>query len=207
MDFSKGVGSISPVAQLAATGIQAIGAYDTGEAQRNMYNYQAGVALADATVKRQDAIYAMQSGEVQAQQAGMRGREVVGNTKAGFAAGNISLASGSPSRVISSDTAITQTNEGIIRADAAKRAYGFNVAAAGDVSTASADIAAGNNAMSAARLNVASTILRGVGSVSSKWIQASQSFGSGSGSSGGDTTDSVNPDSVLGRGVYADSIF
>lgn len=161
-------------AGLIGTGIKAFGDYYTGKSQSNMYNYQAGIALANASVAKQDAQYALQSGEVQAQQYGMRTRAQVGATKVGYAAGNISAASGSAKNVIASETAIGQQNQGIVRADAAKRAYGFNVAAAGDVATAGADEVGAATSREASGINMASTILGGVSSVSSKWSQGQQ---------------------------------
>ena len=59
-----------------------------------------------------------------------------GRIKAGIAAGNIDVGSGSAAKVQSAQTAITQENEGVIRADSAKRAYGFNVKGAMDTAQA-----------------------------------------------------------------------
>lgn len=161
-------------ATAAGGGAAAFGNYFSGKAQGNMYNYQAGVAQANAQVAKQDAIYATQSGEVQAQQSGMRTRSIVGATKVGYGAGNIDSSTGSAKNVIASTTEVGQQNQGIIRADAAKRAYGFNVAAAGDIATAGADEVAVGTSHEAAGINIASTILGTVGSVSSKWSQGQQ---------------------------------
>jgi hypothetical protein len=88
--------------------------------------------------------------------------------------------------VLSSETAITQQNEAITRANAAKRAYGFNVAAAEDTAQAGAYKVAASTSEEAGELGAVSSIIGGAGSVSSKWLQASQSgaFGGGGGSSG-----------------------
>lgn len=171
----------------------AVGAYSAvlgGRSQQSMYNYQAGVAQVNAAVAKQDANYATVAGGVSAEESGMRSRFQVGQTKATYGAGNISTTSGSPSKVVSSEINIGQENEGIISANAAKQAYGFNVKAAGDTATAGADILASKTSGESETLNVASSIIGAVSSVSSKWTQAGQAFGSGSGSGGGGNADS-----------------
>lgn len=166
-------------AGIVGTGVKAFGDYFSGQAQSNQFQYQAGVARANAILAKQDAIYATRVGEVEAQQQGMRGRAIVGRTTVGYGAGNISTATGSPSRVLSSETAITQANEGTVRANAAKRAYGFNVAAAEDTASAGAlDIAAGT-AKEASYMTMASTLIGGAGNVADKWLQAGQYFPGG----------------------------
>ena len=186
-------------AAAAGGGVSALGSLFSGQAQSNMYNYQAGVALANAKVAKQDAQYALDSGEVEAQQAGMRGRFQQGATKVGIASGNIDTSTGSGSQVLKSETEVTQENEGVIRADAAKRAYGFEVGAAEDVAQSSADIAAGKTSVTAGDIGAVSTILSTAGNVSSKWLQASQAFG---------TPDAnVNPDSAAGQVAYSSSIY
>lgn len=167
-------------ASLAGTAITAFGQYYSGKAQSNMYNYQSGVAQANATLAKQDANYTIASGEVSAQQSGMRTRGQVGATRVGYGAGNIDSTTGSAKNVIASETEIGQQNQGIIRADAAKRAYGFNVSAAEDVAQAGAYQVAARTSREAADINIASTIIGGAGSVSSKWSQAGQQ-GIGSG--------------------------
>ena len=152
----------------------AIGSLFQGQAQANMYNYQAGVAQVNAQIAKQDATYATQGGEVEAQQSGMRTRAEVGATRAGFGAGNLAISSGSPSKVIASETEIGQQNEALIRANAAKRAYGFEVGAAGDIAQAGAYRAAAKTSLAAGDIGAVSSIIGGAGQVSSKWLQAQQ---------------------------------
>lgn len=182
------IAGVGTGAQVAGTAVSVAGDIFSGNAQQNMYNYQMGVAEANAQIHQQDAIYATQTGEVSAQQAGMRGRAETGAIKTGMAAGNISLSGGSAKNVIGSQTEVTQANEGIIRSDAAKRAYGFEVQAAEDTAQAGMYSAAAKTARTSEYFNVASTILGGAGNVASKWLQASQSFPSG-GSGGNQDSD------------------
>src|ERR1700726_3196065 len=92
----------------AGAGVSAFGSLFQGDAQSNMYKYQAGVARVNAAVATQDANYAREAGEVEAPNAGMRTRAEVGSTRAGMAAGNVAINSGSGARVVSSEIAIGQ---------------------------------------------------------------------------------------------------
>lgn len=189
-----GIGSAA-----AGGGISAIGNLFSGQAQSNMFKYQAGVAQANATVAKQDAQYAVASGEVEAQQSGMKTRFQEGATRVGIASGNIDVGSGSAGKVISSETAIGQENAGIIRANAAKRAYGFNVGAAEDVAQAGAYKVGAETSLISGDIGAVSSILGAAGSVSSKWLQAGQSFGTGTGSSSGSSGVS-DPNSAIYSG-------
>ncbi len=157
----------------AVTG--AIGSEAKGQSEAQMYNYQAGVAKVNAQIAKQDANYTLESGEVQGQEAGMRERQVIGATRAGFGASNV--AGGSKNAVVRSEIEVGQQTQGIIAANAAKRAYGFEVGAAGDIATAGADQFAASNAKTAGGIGAVSSILGGVSSVSSKWLQMGPAFG------------------------------
>src|ERR1700733_14609588 len=99
----------------------AFGSLFKGGAESNMYSYQAGVARVNAAVAKQDATYAREAGEVEATNAGMRTRAEVGATRAGMAAGNVDINSGSGAGGVASETAIGQENPAPIRAHADKR--------------------------------------------------------------------------------------
>ena len=172
--------AIGGASTVASGIIGAVGAQSQGRAQANMYQYQAGVARVNATVAKQDSDYAREAGEVEATNAGMRTRAEVGATRAGMAAGNVDINSGSGKRVVASETAIGQENEATIRANAAKRAYGFDVKAAGDTATAGAMDVAATTSREAGDINAISTIIGTAGSVASKWSQYGQAFGPGS---------------------------
>ena len=155
----------------------AAGSEYSGKAAAGMYNYQAGVADVNATLAKQDAVYAQSAGEVEAQQSGMKTRTQVGQTRADFAAGNINAGTGTAGKVIASETEIGQFEQAQIRQDAAYRAYGFNVRGAEDVAQAGAYKTAAATSLTSGNIGAVSSILGGVGSVSSKWTQAGQSFG------------------------------
>jgi hypothetical protein len=162
----------------AVTGV--IGNLFQGQAQSNMYKYQAGVARVNAAVAKQDSNYAREAGDVEATNSGLRTKAEVGSTRAGMAAGNVDINTGSGSRVVASETAIGQENQATIRANAAKRAYGFDVKAAGDTATAGAMDVAATTSKEAGDISAISTVIGSAGNVASKWLQAGQVFPGGS---------------------------
>lgn len=172
-------------ASLGSGILGAVGAEKSASAQAGMYNYQAGVAQQNATLAKQDSNYTIGEGIVQGQQAGEKTRAEIGLTRAGFGASNVSGAS--HDAVVSSEVEIGQENEGVIQANTMKRAYGFDVKAAQDTAQAEVYQASASTAKEAGDISALSSIIGSAGSVSSKWLQGSQSFGWG-GSGGGIST-------------------
>jgi hypothetical protein len=178
-------------ATAAGAGVGALGKLGQGQSEAQMYNYQAGVARVNAQIAKQDANYTVAAGGVQQEQAGMRERANIGATRAGFGASNV--AGGSKNAVVSSEIEVGQQNQGIVAANAAKRAYGFEVGAASDTATAGALDFSATNAKTAGDIGAVSSILGGVSSVSSKWLQMGPAFGKG-----------VDP-TQGGMGLYGDA--
>lgn len=146
----------------------------SGQAQANMYNYQAAVAQINQQIMQQNASWATQEGEVQAQQSGMKTRAQVATTQAQQGAGNLDVRSGSNARVQASELEIGEEDQALIRSNAAQRAYGFEVQGFQYAAQASSDKAAASNSQTAGTISAVSSLLGGAGSVSSKWLQGSQ---------------------------------
>ncbi len=147
------------------------GSMYSAEAQAAQATYQAGVARVNARIAQQDADYARAAGEVEAQQVGMRGRAQTGATRVGFGAGNIDTSSGSAARVLKSETELTQFDEATTRANAAKRAWGFETEQAGDVAQAGAYGVAADTSRTTGEIGAVSSLIGGASNVSSKWMQ------------------------------------
>ena len=159
---------------VAAGGItSAIGNVFQGQATSQSYQYQAQIAQINSQVAKQNAAYATEVGEVDAQQSGMQTRAQIGQTKAIQGSSGLDVNTGSGAAVRTSEAEIGVENQNIIRANAAKQAYGYEVNAAQFTNQASLDIASGANAVTAGKIGAFSSILGGVGSVASKWSQAS----------------------------------
>lgn len=174
---------------------QAYGQQYAGAAQSAMFKYQAAIADMNARLAKQDAQYALAAGDVSALESGLKTRAQIGETKAAFGAGNIAVGAGSAADVVKSEIKVGAFDQGIIRADAAKRAYGFDVQSAEDTAQAGAYRMGATTAIQGADIASLGSIIGGVGTVSSKWLQASQmgAFGGGGG---------YNPAMFASGGLY-----
>lgn len=150
-------------------GIGAYGAWQSGQANKAANDYKAAVARANAQIAQQNADYARAAGEVEAQQAGMKVRYQIGQTKAIQGASGLDVSSGSAAAVRTSEKEIGDENVAIIRNNAAKQAYGFEVQAMNFNAQGTLDTMAGAQAQEAGYIGAASSIVGGASSVSSKW--------------------------------------
>ena len=182
MAFAPAIAGVGMAASAAGGILGAAGSLFSGQAQSNMYNYQAGIAQMNAQVAQQNANYATEVGGIQAEDSGLKTRAEVGRTIAAQGAGNIDPNSGSAKLVRGSEIAIGQENQSVIRSDAAKRAYGFQVQGAEDTAQAGLYQMGASTAQTAGEIGAITSIIGGAGSVSSKWLQGSSSFGGGGGS-------------------------
>lgn len=175
--------AITTAATIAGGGVAAYGAASKGAADKAMFGYQAGVADLNKKIALQNADYTREAGGTVAYQSGLKTGQVVAQQKVAQSASGIDVNTGSAATVRADTTKLGQLDQETIRQNYAKKAYGFEVEAATKTAEAGADIVAGTQASKAASINVASSILGTVSSVSSKWMQANQA---GIGKSGGD---------------------
>ena len=174
---------VTMAATVAGGAVQAYGAAAKGSADQAMYNYQAGVAQLNEKIAKQNADYTREAGGTAAFQSGLRTGQIVGQQKVAQSASGIDVNTGSAAKVRADTLQLGQQDQATIRTNYAKKAYGYEVEAATKQAEAGADLVAGSEAKKASNINVASSILGTVASVSSKWMQAS-SAGAGGGSSG-----------------------
>lgn len=178
--FLGGIG----IAGAAGGGILgAIGNIFSGDSNAAMYQYKAGMALLDKQVQTQNANWAVQSGQVQSEEKGLQAGENIAQTKVVQSASGFDVNSGTDSSVRSTQTSVAQYDQNIIRWDAAKTAYGYEVKGAEDTAEASLDMQAASNAKTAGEIGAFGSILGAASSVAGKWLQGS-SLGIGSGSIG-----------------------
>lgn len=168
---------------LAAGAASAGGSILGGIAGQGQANYQAGVAKINANIAKQNADYSRAVGEQQAELSGMKTRAQIGSTKVAQAAHGIDINSGSAALVRGSEAEIGQFDQAVIRSNAAKRAYGYEVEAMNDTAQSKLYTAAGQGAMTQGVIGAAGSILGTAGSVAGKWLDASR-LGIGSSSSG-----------------------
>ncbi len=160
--------------------VGAVGAEQKGAADQAMYGYQSSVARMNAQIALQNAAYTQRAGGSAAYQSGLKTAATVGVQKANQGASGVDVNSGSPFGIRQTTTELGQLDQNLIRTNYAKKAYGFEVESATKTAEAGADVIAGQQASKAADIAALGSILGGVSSVSSKWLQASSSFGKNS---------------------------
>jgi hypothetical protein len=164
-----------------------------GRAEKNAYDYQAGVARMNAQIAEQNANYATQVGEIQAGAYGYKAAQTLGSIKAVQGSHGLDVRSGSMKQVQESQQLISATDMAAIRSNAAKNAFDYRQQAQGDVAQAEVDTMAGRNAQSAAGVKAASSFIGAASSVDSQWLAGQKSGLWGNGS------DPLNINNPLGR--------
>ena len=184
----KGIATAGMGATAGGGILSAFGALSSGVANSNMFGYQSAVAKLNQTIDNQNAEFAIQTGEQQATQAGLKAGQQAGQIKVAQASSGFDIRSGSNKQVQNSQIEIERTNSDIIRSNASKTAYNYQIQGAIAGSQASMYTAAGNNALMGGIVGAGSSILGSAASVSSEWLQGSRvgMWGaSGSGDGGG----------------------
>jgi hypothetical protein len=174
MSFNTDIGEIGIGSSILGGLTSAIGSIFSGMSQEKMYNYQAGVARLNAQIARQNATYALNVGEQQAQKYGLTAAQRQGQIKVSQAASGLDVNSGSAKEVQQSQKELTSLDLTQIRSDAAKTAYNYEVQGVQYGAQAGVDTMAGRNAMSAGLISAESSILGTAGSVASQWLRGSQ---------------------------------
>lgn len=154
--------------------LNAFGAAQSGKAKAQMYQYQAGIAKFNEAVALQNRDYASAQGEEEAVNTGLAGRFREGRVRADIAASGVDVNSGSAAAVQASQKEITQRDVATVRNKAARVALGYATEAEQDSMQSSLYSMSASNVRAAIPLNVASSLVSGASSVSSKWLQASQ---------------------------------
>ena len=172
MDFTNSTMGYMGIGQTILGGItSAFGAYEQGQSEKKMYDYQKGVAQLNAQIAEQNAEYATQVGELQAGAYGWKAAQTLGNIKATQASHGLDVRSGSPLQVQQSQQLVSATDMAAIRSNAAKTAYNYRNEAAGATAQASAMDAAGSNAASASIVKASTSIMGAASSVDQQWLQ------------------------------------
>jgi len=147
----------------------------SGFAGYSQARYLQGVAKANARVNAQNAQYERQVGEIRAQRVGMAGQQRESQIVATQGASNLSVASGSQKQVQESQRTATQMDEATERANALRRAYGYQV-------RETQDLAQAKMYGRTAAMTIPASIIGTVSGVSDRWLRASEMgvFGSSS---------------------------
>lgn len=163
---------VSIATTLMGGAVSAAGTSMSAGAQSQAFKYQAGVAQLNERISKQNADYSRSVGEVEAQQSGMKNRQQVGQIRVAQSASGLDINKGSAKLVSESQKDIGAQDQALIRSNAAKRAYGYEVEAAGETAKGHLATMSAANAETAGKIGVASSILGTATSVSSKWLDA-----------------------------------
>jgi hypothetical protein len=187
ISMSSIIGGTGLATSLVGGLIGAFGAEKTGQAQQQMFNYQAAVAQINSKIDLQNRDYAINQGEQQSAIYGMKEAQTFGQIRASQGASNIDVNSGSSAAVQSSERAVGAIDTTTIRSNAAKVAFDYQTKSTMDLNQSTLDTMAGINAKTAGDINATASILGTAGSVATKWMQGSTAglFGSGTISGGG----------------------
>jgi hypothetical protein len=167
--------AIASIATTIGGGIvSAVGASQQAKAQSQMYQYQAAQARINQDIAKQNADYQRVIGDNQAQRHGIAARQRAGAILAQQGASGLKVDGGSAVDIRDSQRAIDLTDQGTIRANAARRAYAYEVGGMEEGNKAAMADASSSNARTAGRYAVASSLLGTATSVSSKWLQGNQ---------------------------------
>lgn len=178
------MGAISVGSSLLGGALGGAGASFSAGASADSFNFKAGIAKLNADIDKQNASWAINSGGIKATNYGLKAGQEIADTKVVQAASGLDVNSGSKEAVRDTQQTVAAYDQGLIRADAAHTAHGYEVKAAADTAEASMDTAAASNAQKAGKLDVLKSIIGTASSVASKWTQGN-TIGMWSGSSGG----------------------
>lgn len=169
----------------------AIGAGQSASASASAYKYKAGLALMNQRINKQNAAWAREAGDINAEISGVKSRQEIGATKVRQAASGLDVNTGTAAQVREDQGAVAKFDQDMIRYDASKTAYGYEAKAASDEAEAHMMEAAAKNAGKAGTLGIVSSILGGATSVASKWMQGQQLGVWGSSGGGGSNYDEM----------------
>lgn len=166
--------SLSTAASVAGGVTTAAGAVAGGVASYNAYSYKAQVAQNNAAVAKQNATYAMAVGEIEAQNQGIKDRYQMGRILTSQAASGFDVNTGTPLAVRESQQGVNARNQMMIRSNASRKAYGYEVEATNFANEAQASEAAGTNALVAGGINALGSVVGTTATVSDKWLSYSK---------------------------------
>jgi hypothetical protein len=152
----------------------ASGAQQSAKAESEMYQYKAGIALANKRMEEQNANYAYKVGEQETARYGIKARQNIGSIRAAQSGSGLDINSGSAAQVRESAHDLAGMDMATIRQNAARQAYGYTVKAWEAEQEAGLLSRAASNAKQAGKINMFASLIGSASSVSSKWSQAKQ---------------------------------
>lgn len=157
------------VSSVAAAGVGAYGAIESGHASAASANYQSQVAANNAIIAQQNANLASAAGNAQASNQQIRTAAQVGAIKSAQAASGLDINSGSDLDVQSSAKMLGELDALTIRNNAARQAYGYQTQATSEQAQSGLQQAKAAGDITAGTIGGGGSILGGASSVANKW--------------------------------------
>ena len=154
---------------VAGTLMQQQGQQQEAEGERKSSIFNAQVAANNATIARQQATQAHDIGKVQTARQQLKARQLIGLQRASSAGQGVLVDAGSAGDIAGDTRAQSRIDAANIRANTARQALGFLVQGANFDAGGGLILAEGSNRASAINAQASATLLKGAGSVASKW--------------------------------------
>lgn len=172
--MAQAMGVIGLGSTIAGGMLQAQGAAQSADAKAQSYNYQAGVAEVNKQIAMQNADFARRQGEISAMQSGLKSGQQFGAIRAAQGASGLAINSGSNAEVQKSQRMIGKMDSDMIRSNAAKTAYDYQVQGDNFGHQAVLNRMGASNAEAEGRINVAGSYIGMASSVANRWTQGNQ---------------------------------
>ncbi len=157
-----------------AAGVSAYGMMQQGAAAKSAADYQSQVAANNAIIGNQNARYAIQAGNAQAEQSQIKTNQIVGAMMAAQASSGVDVGSGSPLDTRTSQKEIGALDVAQIRNNAARQAYGYQTGAMSNTAQSQLLTVQGQNAATAGEIGGVSSILGGASSFGKNYVDFSK---------------------------------
>jgi hypothetical protein len=186
MGLAGAFGAAGLVGSLVGSVVNASGQQEQAQAQSEAAAYQAQVAQNNAAIAQQNAKLDIQAGETAAVNQGLKTRAAVGTARANQGASGVDPNTGSASAVQAGQQEIGYLDALTLRSDAAKKAYGQEVAATSDTAQAGLEELEAGQAQEAGTIGEVGTLLSGASTVGTNFANMQnkgvfKSIGSGGG--------------------------
>lgn len=174
-----GWAGVGMAASAVSGGIGAFSSIAGGESAAAAANYKAQMGYYNAMLAARKAQMAMEAGEIAAANQGLVTRATIGAQKAQQAAGGVDVNTGSSALVRAGTQQFGMVDAQNKKADAAEKAYGYQLEAWSDTQNAKLAQAEGENAKKAGMIGAASSLLSSVSSIAGKYANWPKNFGMG----------------------------
>ena len=170
------LGAVGAVAGIVGAGASVMGtlasanaAKAQGQAQSQMYGYEAKVATNNALIAEQNAAETARAGETTAFNVGEQGAQRIGEMKATMGARGVDVNSGSNAASLEGAHEVVATDIGTVRSNAAQAIYGYQTQAESSAAQAGLDTMGASQSLVAGNLGSEASLLNGVSSLGANW--------------------------------------